>query len=31
MIINVLKLLNDETLNYEFRLFQDDLKGFGDV
>lgn len=30
MIINVLKLLNDETLNYEFRLFQDDLKGYGD-
>ncbi|MEG0377614.1 MAG: DUF177 domain-containing protein, partial [Eubacterium sp.] len=30
MIINVLKLLNKETLDYEFRLFQDDLKGYED-
>lgn len=30
MIINSLKLVKDETLNYEFRLFQDDLKGYGD-
>ncbi|MEG0377682.1 MAG: DUF177 domain-containing protein [Eubacterium sp.] len=30
MIINLLKLLNEETLDYEFRLFQDDLVGYED-
>lgn len=31
MKIDVLKLSKEETLNFEFRLFQDDLSGYGDV
>lgn len=30
MIINVSKLVSKEALNYEFRLYQDDLAGFVD-